>query len=157
MRWPKVGVVGHFSKCGEVGALPAPRSCVFASSSWPSSSWPFFRSSEITELRKCVDPRWGSLAISLERGEIRGLPAPLSCVARGFVGFHSRRASNHFLEFPKLRNCENVLTQSRGLRPCPRKSANLGTSPSHAAAFLVASLAFMADAPQTRFLENTKL
>ena len=49
------------------------------------------------------------------------------------------------------------MTQGRGLWPCPRKSATLGTFPPHSAALFVASLAFIADAPQISFLGNPKL
>ena len=79
-------------------------------------------------------------------------PSHSAAVFRGFVGFHSRRASNRFSGI-----CEIALTQGRGLWPRPQKSATLGTFPPHSASLFMAPLAFLADAPRISFLEIAKI
>ena len=104
MRWPKDGVFGHFPKCGEVRALPAPRSCVFASRGWPAKPTRqklYFRNSEIAELRKCVGPRKGSLAIFRNVAKLGPSPPHVAAFFQCVVGLQSRRTR---INFPKFRN-----------------------------------------------------
>ena len=120
MRWPKDGVFGHFPKCGEVRALPAPRSCVFASRGWPAKPTRqklYFRNSEITELRTCVGSRYGSLAICQNVAKLGPPPPHAAAFLRQSVGLHRRHAAIYFSEIPKLRNYENALAQGRGPWP----------------------------------------
>ena len=109
--------------------------------------------SEITELRKCVDPRNGSSAIP-QNWLNCGPPCPTQLRLRGFVGFHSRRATNYF-----SRNYE--ITKTRGPKAgatghFPTIGGN-GGLPSSLSCVFAASLAFIADAPQIIFLEIPKL
>ena len=86
-----------------------------------------------------------------------GPSRPTQLRFRGFVGFHSRRATNYFSrnsEITELRKCGDPMHGFIGHFP---KSTKLGTFPPHVPEFPGASLAFIADAPQTIFLEIPKL
>ena len=116
---PKVRNYGIASTQGK-GLWPRPRKSANLGASVPHSAALLVASSafmsdlpqisflEITKLRERVDSRKGSLAMSPKIGEIRYLPAKLSCVVRGFLGFHSRRVTNYLSrssEITELRKC----------------------------------------------------
>ena len=138
MRWPKVGVFGHLPTCGEVRALPAPRSCALLSSSWlpkPTRQNLIFRKSEITELRKRVSPGKGSLAIFQNAAKLGPPPPHVAAFLRQAVGLQRRHAAIYFSEIPKLRNYENALAQGMGYLAIFQNAAKLGPPPPHVAAF----------------------
>ena len=150
-RWLKGKVLGHFPKCGEVRALPAPRSCVFASRGWPAKLTRqklYFRHSEITELRTCVGSRYGSLAICQNVAKLGPSPPHGAASLRRAVGHHSRRARIYISEIPKLRTCENALTRGRGLWPFPKTWRNWVPPRPMYLRFCVKQLALVADAPE---------
>ena len=122
----------------EVRVLPAPPSCAFLTASLAFiADAPQIIVLEIPKLRNYENAlTQGTGLLPFPKvGDLRGLPAPLSCVSAASAAFLADEPRIIFLEIPKLRNDENVLTQGTGLLPFPKSRRKWVAFLPHSAAF----------------------
>ena len=91
------------------------------------------------------------------RAKLGAFPPHSAALFVASLAFIADAPQISFLENPQLRNYGNVLIQGRGLWPRPENRRNYSAYSPHAAASFVASLAFIADAPQISFLRYREL